>query len=112
MHQIQQSFWKQWLTSTAPSLLTDAKWHSEGHELKPGDVVLVQDSDNHKAGYKLAVVQETYRSSDGVIRKARILYKTYKVGDKTLPYRGTEGQSVYRPVQKLALVVPVETASH
>ena len=112
VHQIQQSFWKQWLTSTAPSLLTDAKWHSEGHELKPGDVVLVQDSDNHKAGYKLAVVQETYRSSDGVIRKARILYKTYKVGDKTLPYRGTEGQSVYRPVQKLALVVPVETASH
>ena len=107
--QIEESFWKQWVKSTAPNLITDAKWHSESQELKPGDVVLVQDSDNIKAGYKLAVVQETFKSSDGIVRKARILYKTYRVGDKTVPYHSTDGQSVFRPVQKLALVVPVTT---
>ena len=106
--QIEESFWKQWMSSTAPSLITDAKWHAEGIELKPGDVVLVQDSDNHKAGYKLAIVQETVRSSDGVVRKARVLYKSYRVGDKLVPYQSTGGQSIFRPVQKLALVVPVE----
>ena len=107
--QIEESFWKQWVKSTAPNLITDAKWHSESQELKPGDVVLVQDSDNIKAGYKLAIVQETFKSSNGIVRKARILYKTYRVGDKTVPYHSTDGQSVFRPVQKLALVVPVTT---
>ena len=110
--EIEESFWKQWITSAAPGLITDAKWHAEGTELQPGDVVLVVDSDTFKSEYRLAIVQEVIRSSDGVVRKARVLYKNYRVGDRMVQcgekYRSTAGQSVLRPVQRLALVVPVD----
>ena len=109
VRQIEESWWKQWIKSTAPDLITDAKWHAPGRELQPGDVVLVADSDNFKSQYKLAVVQETFRSSDGAVRKARVLYKSYKVGDREVKYRSSAGQSVTRAVQRLALVVPIDT---
>ena len=107
VNQVEDSFWKQWIKSTAPNLVTDSKWHQEGRELQPGDVVLVADLNTIKSEYRVAVVQEIIRSSDGVVRKARVLYKNYKVGDKTVQYRPTAGQSVLRPVQRLALIVPV-----
>ena len=109
VQQVHESFWAQWIKTTAPGLITDCKWHQEGRELQPGDVVLVIDSDTIKSEYRIAVVQEVIRSSDCAVRKARVLYKNYRVGDRVVQYRPSAGQSVLRPVQRLALVVPVNT---
>ena len=91
----------------SPGLITDAKWHAEGQVIKPGDIVLVADVGAFKSQYKLAKVEEVIKSSDGRVRKARVLYKHYRIGDKLVDYTGSTDQIVYRPIQRLSLVVSV-----
>ena len=108
VQQISNTFWNQWTKCVAPGLVTDEKWHQESKELKVGDVVLVLESSAIKSEYRLAVVQEVYPGSDGVIRKARIMYKHYIVGGRSVEYKGLTEQTVLRPVQRLSVIVPVD----
>ena len=47
-------------------------------------------------------------SSDGHVRRVRIAYKNYRVGEQLREYKGTRDTEVERAVQRLALLVPVE----
>ena len=105
VQQICSAFWTQWISNVSPGLITDAKWHAQGQNIKPGDVVLVADKSALKSQYKLALVKEVIQSSDGRVRKAQLLYKHYKVGDKLVEYTGSTEQTIFRPVQRLALIV-------
>ena len=105
VQQICSAFWSQWISNVSPGLITDAKWHAEGQSIKPGDVVLVADKSAFKSQYKLALVKEVIQSGDGKVRKAHLLYKHYYVGDKLVEYTGSTEQTIFRPVQRLALVV-------
>ena len=106
VQQICTAFWKQWIQTCAPALITDEKWHSQQENLQPGDVVLVLDSDSMRAEYRLAIIKEVYPGSDTVVRKVKIMYKRYKVKDTAVTYTGSTEQCCIRPVQRLALVLP------
>ena len=108
VQQISDCFWNQWIKTCAPSLMTDTKWHSNQRDLRPGDVVLVLDSDAIRSEYRLAVVKTVYPSRDGVVRKVLLSYRRYKVGESCVKYTGSIEQNCIRPVQRLALVVPVD----
>ena len=41
---ITNSFWRQWTRDYFPSLLVNQKWHTEKRNVKIGDIVIVQDS--------------------------------------------------------------------
>ena len=51
-----------------------------------------------------------FPDKSGVVRKVRLVYKNYRVGEKLVEYRGGAYQDVIRPVQRLALIVPVDSA--
>ena len=67
---------------------------------------MVVDSDSIKSEYRLAIVKEVFRGKDGVVRKAMVSYKHYKVGDSPVRYTGSTEQCCVRPIQRLALIVP------
>ena len=106
IQQISSIFWKQWISTCAPQLITDVKWHTSHRDLEVGDVVMVVDSDSIKSEYRLAIVKEVFRGKDGVVRKAMVSYKHYKVGDSPVRYTGSTEQCCVRPIQRLALIVP------
>ena len=80
----------------------------ERRDLKVGDIVIVADSNVLKGEYRIAKVKEVMPSSDGHVRRVRIAYKNYRVGEQLREDKGTRDTEVERAVQRLALLVPVE----
>ena len=62
-----------------------------------------------KGEYRLARVREVYPDTKGLVRSAKVAYTIYKVGEKTGSiYAGSRKQEVIHPVQRLALLLPVD----
>ena len=104
---VQDSFWKNWTMLYAPLLVKQAKWKTLQRDLQVGDVVLLMDSNILRGGYRLAKVHEVLPSKDGRVRKVKLMYKRYKVGEKYYEYTGSSDIYVERAVQRLVLVDPV-----
>jgi hypothetical protein len=102
------AFWKHWTELYAPVLVRQTKWREERRNLVVGDVVIVADSDVFRGSYRLARVIQVFPGADGMVRRARIAYKNYKVGENVCEYSGVPDTVVERSVQKLALLVPVD----
>ena len=101
-------FWLHWTQLYAPTLVQQSKWLSVERDLRVDDVVLVADSNPLKAQYSLARVHQTIPSADGKIRKVKVAYKNYKVGEALHEYSGAKDKIVERAVQSLSLLVPVD----
>jgi hypothetical protein len=105
---ITDAFWKHWTSLYAPMLVQHNKWRKEMRDLEVDDVVLVIDSGVLKGEYRLARVTQVLPSTDGRVRKVRIAYKKYRVGEKVYEYSGAPYTEIERSVQKLSLLVPVQ----
>ena len=101
LQSIISAFWKRWTREVFPNLVLQPKWHTERRNLKNGDVVLVQDSNEVMGKWKIALVKEPLISEDGKVRKVRIMYRTVA---------GAE-QEVMRPVQRLIMLVAMDDIS-
>lgn len=105
---ITDQFWKHWTSLYAPALVHQSKWLLENRELKVDDVVLVADQGILRGQYRLARVTQVLRSADGLVRRVRVSYKRYKIGERICDYHGASDVEVERSVQRLSLLVPVE----
>ena len=105
---IVDSFWNNWTTYYAPTLLHQSKWYYEGREIQIGDVVLVADSNVLRGNYRLARVVSVKKSKDGLVRRATIAYKNFRSNESVKEYHGAKDTHVDRSVQSLSLIVPVE----
>ena len=78
---------------------------SSNRNIMEGDIVLMQDSNKIKVGYKLAKVSQVFPSSDGKVRRVKVQYKNIQANTdlKSLPYHTTE-----RSIHKLAVIVPAD----
>ena len=108
IERITDQFWKHWTSLYAPTLIKQSKWLQVRRNLKVGDVVVMADLNVLKGEYRLSRVTQVFPSADGMVRRARVLYKRYKVGEKLREYRGASDVEVEHSVQKLGLLVPVE----
>ena len=90
-------------------MVIQLKWTREARNFKIGDVVLVADSNALRSQYSIARIKDVYPDKQKVIRKVLLCYKNHKVnGDLRTHTAGTEVE-VTQSVQKLALLVPIET---
>jgi hypothetical protein len=101
-------FWERWIEMGAPGLIVHKKWHTANRNLIPGDVVVVVDKNTLRGEYRIALVQEVYPGMDGKVRKVKLSYKNFRVGDKVHKYSGSPDTIIVRSVQKLALLVPAD----
>ena len=90
------AFWKKWVSDYFPSLLERKTWHHSKRNVETGDVVVIQDKDCKRSYWKLGLVQETFPSLDGKVRRVRVKY---------INSSGTATE-VQRPVQNLVVLLP------
>lgn len=58
-----------------PSLLIHPKWHTEKHNVKVGDIIVVQDSNQARGNWRLAKVSKVFPQKDGSARHPELHYK-------------------------------------
>ena len=69
---------------------------------------MIQDSNTLRGNYRMGIVKETFPSLDGKVRSVKIGYKNNDAGPD---YNGKQYTYIERPVQKLIVIVPVDSAS-
>ena len=96
-------FWSRWRVEFLQTLQMRNKWHYPQRDMQEGDVVLVKDHSDVRNHWPLAVVEETYASKDGHIRKVKLRMASRNLDKNGHPTRNI----VYleRPIHKLVLLV-------
>ena len=108
IHNIINSFWRQWTRDFFPSLLGNQKCHTEKRNVKIGDVVIVQDSKQIRGNWRLASVSNVLSSDDGWVRRVELQYKNEKPGEAMNKYAGSPYTKIERSVQRIVVIVPID----
>ena len=101
-------FWKHWIEYFAPTLVYWPKCFDKQCNLQPGDIVLVADNNALIGEYRLARVRAVHPGSDGCVPSAHVEYKRFRTREAANEYKGTPYTSVWRSIQNLVLLVPVD----
>ena len=88
-------FWKKWYKVVFPSLVPSYKWKTSVRNLEEDDVVLIYKEGIKRGCYPLGRVKKTYKSSDGFVRKADILYMS-----------GDTQKTFQKAVSSLVVIIP------
>ena len=99
-------FWKQWSQQVSPGLVIRQKWHQQQRNLCVGDLVMICESSQIKAKYKMGVVDDVSTNRGGVVRSALVRYCIVENNPNGEVHVTTT--CVKRSVQRLVLVMPVE----
>lgn len=72
--------WQRWLKEYVPMLMARKKWQKETRNVAVGDVVLLVSEGAPRGYWPLGIVEEVFKSADGVVRSAlvRTAAGTYK----------------------------------
>ncbi|KAK3715792.1 hypothetical protein QZH41_001220 [Actinostola sp. cb2023] len=98
-----EEFWSRWKKEFLQTLQARQKWIHPRRNLEGGDIVLLKDDDVPLNRWRLARVEETYPSQDGLVRKVKIA-----VADRMLDSKGKPSHPISyldRPVQKLVFLL-------
>lgn len=87
------TFWRIWKRDYLHSLQTRRKWLVDQPNLKVGNVVLLRENGTHRNEWPLGIVDQTFTSDDGHVRKVSL--RVHKDG-KTVTY--------VRPINELVLL--------
>ena len=97
-------FWSRWKKEYLSQLQTCQKWNQPERNMSPGDVVILKEQDTREA-----LVQDTYPSEDGLVRKVKVrLVDTYL--DK-FGLRVKQQSILDRPVHKYVLLIPGDSSA-
>ena len=88
-----------------PTLIVRQKWHVAKRNLRPGDIVLVQDTNLIKGKWKWAKVTVAKPGRDGRVRDVTLQYKIQQPG---LKYDNQDYMEIKRSVHRLVVLLPVE----
>jgi len=69
---LEREIWKRFIQEILPEISPRTKWYKIFPELKVGNVVLVIEEGIPRGQWKLAVVEETKRSEDQIVRSAKV----------------------------------------
>jgi len=99
-------FWKRWKKEYLLNLQQRPIWQKEKRNTKVNDIVILQEEGSPRNQLKLARVAQVYPSTDGRVRKVKLL-----ISDSTLDSQGkrtTKPVYLDRPVRKTVLLLEAE----
>ena len=100
---LMEAFWSRWKREYIHQLQSRQKLVHKRTNLKAGDIVLIAEENLPRTQWRLGRVTCTLPSSDGLVRKVKLL-----VGDSSLDDKGRRVNSsteLDRPVHKLVLLL-------
>ena len=65
-------WWRFWMLYFVPNLQARSKWSKLRHNLDCGDIVLLIDQDVNRGKWRMGIVEEVFRGTDGNVRSAKI----------------------------------------
>ena len=93
-----------WLVSYVPTLITRTKWYNDQGNLKIGDVVLFLKSEKEfEKIYQYGIIKKIFPSSDGLIRKVEVEYQNSTENVKRVTIRGVRELVVVHPIDEIGL---------
>ncbi|XP_067314466.1 uncharacterized protein [Pseudorasbora parva] len=95
-------FWQRWKREYLLNLQQRQKWQKTSRNSQVDDIVILQDDNAQRNEWKLARVVEVHPSSDGIVRKVKLL-----VSDITFVKGKPQTRLVYleRPIHKLVTLL-------
>ena len=79
VEQVYDAFFNIWNATMVPKLVPQPKWFKESPELKPGDIIYFQKTENElSSDWTVGMVHYVTRSKDGVIRRVCVKYFNHK----------------------------------
>lgn len=99
-------FWTRWKKEYLLNLQQRQMWQKEKRNTKVNDIVILQEDSSPRNQWRLARVTEVYPSTDGIVRKVKLL-----ISDSTLDSQGrriTKPVYLDRPVQKTVVLIEAE----
>ena len=103
LQELVTDWWERWYSVVLPTLVPSYKWLQRHRNVQIGDVCLIRYGKDKRATYRLGRVEQVKKGTDGLVRKVSLQYKL--PGEKKF-------RTVDRPVQGIAVVVPVEEQSN
>ena len=94
-----EDWWKNWFRSVLPSLVPSYKWKQKHRDVRVGDVCLIKYTNMKRGTYRLGQVKDVRAGKDSKVRTVTLKYKN--PNEKVF-------REVERPVQGIAVIVPVE----
>ena len=85
-------FWKQWLKAYLPELQKRTKWFFQKRNVMIGDLVLISDENTPRYLWPLAIVTETNKGRDGLVRSVKLR---------------TRSKELVRPITKIVFLESV-----
>ena len=92
-------WWIRWYQTALPALVPSYKWLQRHRNVKVGDVSLIKYCNEIRGFYRLSRVHEVKTGQDGHVQTVVLKYKLPT--EKVL-------RTVSRPVQGIAVIVPLE----
>ena len=65
-------FWTKWRREYLQNLQTRSKWKTIRENVQVGDVVLLKDSSLHRNDWPTGLIERTFPSRDGLVRKVEV----------------------------------------
>lgn len=104
------AFWNLWAVVCAPKLVRAGKWReSSVRDVQVGDLEMVTDKNAIKSKYRLGIILEATKSSDGRVRSTVVQYFLPHT-NKASNAKGKRGReiTITRSAQRLAVILAVE----
>lgn len=111
VHDLTQSWWRQWAVQQLPELVPTPRWRAEHRAVAPGDIVLVSYDSKIAGNAKLARVLLQELSGDGLVRTVVARYSLpppAASGKKSNIQLLNKAKFIRLPVQRLAVILPAE----
>ena len=100
-----ETWFKYWLISYVPTLMSQPKWFKSDRDSKVGDIVLFLKSNKEfDRQYQYGIITNVKVSRDGRIREVEVQYQNHNENFKRSTNRGVRKIVVVHPVDELDVV--------
>ena len=104
--QLAKEFWLVWKNQYLANLTKRQRWECQKRNLSIGDVVAVIEETTMRNEWKIGVVEEVSKGSDGLVRSVMVRLANPLLDRKGIPMY--PARKLLRPVQKLVVLMEAE----
>ena len=103
--EVEQEWWRKWISSVLPTMLPARKWKQERMNLIVGDVVMLTYPGNMKDDYILARVTKVHPDGKGLVRRVSVKFRRKNAAEPKESCKSKMIEEVVA-VQRLVLLEP------
>lgn len=106
---IAEEFWRRWRDEYLFTLQPRRIWHRPRRNIMVNDVVILRDINECRSDWKLARVEQTFPSKDGLVRSVQVILPNTSLNEEGKA--SSPSTRLTRPVQKLTVLIPASEST-